>query len=62
MKENITCKDVRFHHRICDAQKYLVPGTGNFINLLRNQDKLFEYMCDVVINIQMMKKIEYYRF
>ena len=29
MKENITSKDVRFHHRICDAQNYLVQGTGN---------------------------------
>ena len=29
MKENMTSKDVRFHHRICDAQKLLVQGTGN---------------------------------
>ena len=29
MKENITSKDVRFHHRICDAQKHLVQGTGH---------------------------------
>ena len=36
MKENMTSKDVRFHHRICDAQKHLVPGAGNFINLSRN--------------------------
>ena len=42
MKENITSKDVRFHHRICDAQKYLVLGTVNFINFLRNAEKLFE--------------------
>ena len=60
MKENMTPKDLRFHHRICDAQKHLVPGTGNFINLLRNQGKLFESMCDVILNIQMMKIIEFY--
>ena len=61
MKENMTSKDVRFHHKICDAQNHLVPGTGNFINLLRNQGKLFESVCDVIINIRMMKKIEFYR-
>ena len=61
MKENMTSKDVRFHHRICDAQKHLVPGTDNFINLLRNQGKLFESVCDVIINILKMKKIEFYR-
>ena len=61
MKENMTSKDVRFHHRICDAQKELVPGTGNFINFLRNQGKLFESVCDVIINIRMMMKIEFYR-
>ena len=42
MKENMTSKDVRFHHRICDAQKQLGQGTRNFINLSRNQGKLFE--------------------
>ena len=42
MKENMTSKDVRFHHRISDAQKHLEQGTGNFINLSRNQGKLFE--------------------
>ena len=61
MKENMTSKDVRFHRRICDAQKHLVPGTDNFINLLRNQGKLFESVCDVIINILKMKKIEFYR-
>ena len=42
MKENMTSKDVRFLHRICDAQKLLVQGTGNFINFSKNQGKLFE--------------------
>ena len=42
MKENMTSKDMRFQHRICDAQKHLVQGTGNFINLSKNQGKLFE--------------------
>ena len=61
MKENMTPKDVRFHHRICDAQKHLVPGTGNFIILLRNQGKLFEYVLEVIKDMQMSKKIEFYR-
>ena len=42
MKENITSKDVRFHHRICDAQRYLVQGTGNCINCSRIEEKLFK--------------------
>ena len=42
MKEHMNSKDVRFHHRICDAQKHIVQGNGNFINLSRNQGKLFE--------------------
>ena len=62
MKENITSKDVRFHHRICDAQKHLVQGTGNFINLSRNQGKLFEKVLEVIKVLQMSKKIEFYRF
>ena len=62
MKENMTPKDVRFHHRICDAQKHLVEGTGNFINLSRNQGKLFEKVLEVIKDLQMSKKIEFYRF
>ena len=61
IKENITSKDVRFHHRICDAQKHLVHGTGNFINLSRNQGKLFKYALEVIKDLQMSKKIEFYR-
>ena len=62
MKENMTPKDVRFHHRICDAQKHLVEGTGNFINLPRNQGKLFEKVFEVIKDLQMSKKIEFYRY
>ena len=51
---------MRFNVRIYDAQKHLVPGTDNFIDFLRNQGKLFESVCDLIINIQMMKKIEFY--
>ena len=36
-EKNMTSKDVRFHHRICDAQKHQVQRTNNFINLSRNQ-------------------------
>ena len=42
MKENMTSKHVSIHHRICGAQKHLRQGTGNVINLCRNQGKLFE--------------------
>ena len=56
----MTSKDVRFHHRIRDAQKHLVPGTGNFINLSRNQGKLFEKVLEVIKDLQMSKKIEFY--
>ena len=61
MKENMTSKDVRLHHRICDAQKHLVPGSGNFINLSRNQGKLFELVLQVIKDLQMSNKIEFYR-
>ena len=61
MKENMTSKAVRFHHRICEAQKHLVQGTGNFINLSRNQGKLFEKVFEVIKDLQMSKKIEFYR-
>ena len=61
MKENITSKGVRFHHRICDAQKHLVKGTGNLINLSRNYEKLFEKALEVIKDLQMSKKIEFYR-
>ena len=61
MKENMTSKDVRLHHRICDAQKHLVPGSGNFINLSRNQGKLFELVLEVIKDLQMSNKIEFYR-
>ena len=62
MKENMTPKDVRFQHTICDAQKHLVPGTGNFIHLSRNQGKLFEKVLEVIKDLQMSKKIEFYRY
>ena len=42
MRENITSKDVRFHHRICDAEKHLVQAAGNFLNLSINQENLSE--------------------
>ena len=62
MKENMTSKDVRFHHRIRDTQKHLVPRIGNFINLSRNQGKLFEKVLEVIKDLQMSKKIEFYRY
>ena len=31
MEVNILYKDVRIHQRIFDAQKYLLQGTGNFM-------------------------------
>ena len=61
IKENMTSKDVRFHHRICDSQKHLVQGTCNFINLSRNQGKLFEKVLEVIKVLQMSLQIEFYR-
>ena len=58
----MTSKDVRFHHRIRDAQKHLVKRIGNFINLSRNQGKLFEKVLEVIKDLQMSKKIEFYRY
>ena len=40
MKENITSKDVRFHHRICDAQKHLLHRTCNVINFCQESRKI----------------------
>ena len=37
-EENIHSKDVRNHHRICDAQKHLLPGTGNLMEESINQE------------------------
>ena len=61
MNESITSKDLRFHHRICDAQKHLLQGSGNFINLSRKQGKLFEQLLEVIKDLQMSKKIEFCR-
>ena len=61
MKENMTSKDVSIHHRICDALKHLVQGTGNLMNLSRNQGKLFEKALESIKDLQMSNKIEFYR-
>ena len=37
-EENIHFKDVRNHHRICDAQKHLLPGTCNLMEESINQE------------------------
>ena len=37
-EENIHSKDVRNNHRICDAQKHLLPGTGNLMEESINQE------------------------
>ena len=61
MKENMTSKDVSIHHRICDALKHLVQGTGNLMNLSRNQGQLFEKTLESIKDLQMSNKIEFYR-
>ena len=40
MKENMTPKDVRFHQRICDAQKHLLHRTGNVIKFFQESRKI----------------------
>ena len=41
-EENIHSKDVRNHHRICDSQKHLLPGTSNLMEESINQETLIE--------------------
>ena len=42
INQNIRRKDVRNHHRICDAQKYLLPGTSNLMEESINQETSIE--------------------
>ena len=38
INQKICRKDVRNHHRICDAQKHLLSGTGNLMEESINQE------------------------
>ena len=39
MEDSILRKDVRIHHRICDAQKHLVQRKGHLIEESINREK-----------------------
>ena len=56
MKRNLHSIDVRFHHRICDAQKHLVQGKGNLLNEYKNQMTLIELVLSVTKRFQMSSK------
>ena len=56
MKRNLHSIDVRFHHRICDAQKHLVQGKGNLLNEYKNQMTLIELVLSVTKRFQMSFK------
>ena len=42
INQNICRKDVRNHHRNCDAQKHLLSGTGNLMEESINQETTLE--------------------
>ena len=56
MKENLHSIDVRFHHRICDAQNHLVHGKGNLMNEYKTQMTLIELVLSVIKRFQMSFK------
>ena len=48
---------MRFHHRICDAQKHLLQGTDNLMKWSINEETLMKYLLDDVKNFELLKKI-----
>ena len=49
--------DVRFHHRICDAQKYLVQGKGDWMKEYINEVTSIELVLRVIKSFKMSFKI-----
>ena len=54
MKKNSHSLDVRFHHRICDAQKHLVQGKGDLMKEFINQMTLIELVLRVIKRLQVV--------
>ena len=57
MKKNLHFIDVRFHHRICDAQKYLVQGKGDWMKEYINEVTSIELVLRVMKRLPMSFKI-----
>ena len=57
MKKNSHSIDVRFHHRICDAQKHLVQGKGDWMKEYINEVTSIELVLRVIKRLQMSLKI-----
>ena len=57
MKKNSHSIDVRFHHRICDAQKHLVQGKGDWMKEYINEVTSIELDLRVIKRLQMSLKI-----
>ena len=57
MKKNSHSIDVRFHHRICDAQKHLVQGKGDWMKEYINEVTSIDLVLRVIKRLQMSLKI-----
>ena len=54
MKKNSHSIDVRFHHRICDAQKHLVQGKGDWMKEYINEVTSIELVLTVIKRLQVV--------
>ena len=59
IKENIHTIDVRNHHRICDAQKHLLQGSGNLIEKSIEHELSIEWMSETIKNWKMSMKVNF---
>ena len=57
MKKNLHSMDVRFHHRICNAQKHLVQGKGDWIKEFINEVTSIELVLRLIKRFQVSFKI-----
>ena len=57
MKKNLHSIDVRFHHRICDAQKHLVQGKGDSMKEYINQVTSIELVSRVIKRFQVSLQV-----
>ena len=57
MKKNLHSIDVRFHHRICDAQKHLVQGKGDTMKEYINQVTSIELVSRVIKRFQVSLQV-----
>ena len=57
MKKNFHSIDVRFHHRICDAQKHQVQGKGDWMKEFMNEVTSIELVLRLIKRFQVSFKI-----